>query len=46
MVKKVEKAEYYDNYQIKFTGIFKNGKKWVGIGYSDSGKEEWKRKRI
>ena len=34
-------VEYYDNYQIKFTGIFKNGKKWDGIGYSSRGKEEY-----
>ena len=34
-------TEYYGNYQYKFDGIYKNGKKWDGIGYNDMGKEEY-----
>ena len=33
--------EYYDNYQKKFEGVYKNGKKWEGIGYNDKGEEEY-----
>ena len=33
--------EYYDNEQYKFKGIYKKGKKWDGVGYNDSGNEEY-----
>ena len=34
-------VEYYDNCQYKFKGIYKKGKKWDGVGYNDSGEEEY-----
>ena len=40
-IKNGQGIEYYDNYKYKYKGIYKNGKKWDGIGYNESEKEEY-----